>query len=235
LAGAIKRFDFKMLLDPFEEQFNLPSFSVELRDRHGIKHSIVGNEPINDIGSVVFIYNHPEWLGVILSRLIIGKPDHLVADNPGLQISRAGAFNGILHVVFCHGNEESPPSMDKIEQTEKIQVSFIYRVNSSRFYINFIEYLDIMDGSLSQPYKNREVAFEVQLGMYLDTAFVFPEGSPWAELQAQADRTAVKGIDKVVDVKPEVIVVLIHRSGDVRKYTGKIGIYSPVAIFVCFG
>ncbi len=81
----------------------------------------------------------------------------------------------------------------------------------------------------------REVAFEIQQGMHLDATLVFPESSPWAELQTQAYRTAVKGIDKVVDVKPKVIVLLAHRSGDVHKYLGKICIYAPVAKFVGFG
>jgi hypothetical protein len=224
-----------MLLDPFKEKFNLPTFPVEFRDRQRIKHGIVGNEPVNNIGSIVFIYNHPEWLRIIISRFVTGKSDHLIADHPGLHIGRIGAFNGILHVIFCSGDEESPVSMDEVKQPEEVQVSLINHVNGSRFYIKFIKDLDIMNRSLGQTYKNGEIAFEIQQGMHLDTAFVFPECSPWTKLQAQADCAAVKGIDKIVYVNPEVIVVLIQRSGDVHKNTGKICIYPPVAEFIGFG
>jgi len=224
-----------MLLDPFKEKFNLPSLPVEFGDRKGIKHSIVGNKPVNDIGSIVFIYNHPEWLRIMFSRFVTGKSDHLIADHPGLHISRTGVLNGILHVIFCPGDEESPFSMDEIEQPEEVQVSLINHVNGSRLNIEVIKDLDIMDRCLGQSYENREVAFEIQQCMHLDATPVFPESSPWAELQTQAYRAAVKSIDQVVDVKPKVIVVLVHRSGDVHKYLGKIGIYVPVAKFIGFG
>jgi hypothetical protein len=224
-----------MLLDPFKEKFNLPSLPVEFGDRKGIKHCIVGNKPVDDIGSIVFIYNHPEWLRILFSRFVSGKPDHLIADYTGLHISRTGALNGILHVIFCPGDKESPFPMDEIEQPEEVQVSLVNHVNGSWLYIKIIEDLDIMDRCLGQAYENREVAFEIQQGMHLDTTLVFPECSPWAELQTQAYRAAVKGIDKVVDVKPEVIVVLIHRAGDGHKYLSKICIYAPVAKFIGFG
>lgn len=224
-----------MLLDPFKEDFNLPTFPVEFRDRQGIKRCIVSNEPVNDIGSIVFIYNHPKWFGIMLSRFVSGKPNHLITDYPSLQICGAGAFNSILHVVFCPGDEESPISMDEIEQPEEVQVSLINHVNGSRFYIKFIEDLDIVDRCLGQPNENGEAALEIQQGVHFDTTLILPECSPWAELQTQVDRAAVKGVDKVVYVNPEIIIVLIHRSGDVHKYTGKISIYSPITIFICFG
>ena len=145
-----------MLLDPFEKDLNLPTFPVEFRDCKGIKCCIIGNEPVNYIGSIVLIYNHPEWLGIMLSRLVAGKTDHLIADYPGLQISGAGAFNSILHIVFCPGNEESSFSMDEIEQTEEVQVSLIYHVDGSRFYIKVIEDLNIMDRSFGQSNKDRK-------------------------------------------------------------------------------
>jgi hypothetical protein len=91
-----------------------------------------------------------------------------------------------------------------------------------------------MDRSLCKPHENREVAFEAQQGMHLDTTLVFPERSPWAEFQAQANCSAVKGIDKIVQIKPEVIVVLIHGPGYIQKNTGKISIYTPVAILIGF-
>ena len=173
-----------MLFDPFEEQFNLPTFPIELRDRQGIKYSIVGYEPINDVGRKVFIYNHSERFRIMFSRLVSGMSDHLITDYSGLQVSRTGAYNSILHVVLCPGDEENSLSVDEIEQTEEIQVTLIYYVNSSRLNIQFVKDLDIMDRSLGQTHENREVTPEVQLGMYLDTAFVFPEGSPRAQLQA---------------------------------------------------
>jgi hypothetical protein len=144
LTVALIRFDM-MLLDPFKEEFNLPAFPAKFRVRQGIKPRIVGNEPVNNIHSMVFIYNNTEWIGVMLSRLISDKPDHFIADNPSLKDNRTESFNGRFHVVFCPGNEERPVSMKEIKQAEAIQVSHIFFAVSSRLYIKFVRDPDMMD------------------------------------------------------------------------------------------
>ena len=234
LGRAIKRLNFKMLFDPFEKQLNLPTFPVKFGDRQGIKYSIVGYESVNDVGRKVFIDYHSETFRIMFSRLVSGESDHLITDYSSLQVSRTGSFNFILHIVLCPGNKESSLFVNDIEQTKEIQVTLIYYVNSGRLNIQFVEDLDIMDRSLSQMHENRKVTSEIQLGMHLDTSFVFPEGSPWAQLQTQTYCTAVKSIDKIINVNPEIIIALVHRTGNINKYTSKISIYPPVAKFIGF-
>jgi hypothetical protein len=234
LAGTIKRLDFKMLFDPFIEQLNLPTFPVKFGDSKGVKLGIIGYEPVNDTGGEVLIHNHSEGFGVFPGRFVTCQSDHLIADNPGLQIGGIEAFNGILHVVLCPCDEEGSFFMDKIEQTEEIHVSLIHHINGSGFYVQFIENFDIMDGSLGQVDVHREVAPEIQQSMHLNTTFVFPKSSPWTQLQAQTYRTAVKCIYQVVNVKPKAAVALIHRTSDINQHTGKISIYPPVAKFISF-
>jgi len=45
-GGAEKSFDFQVLLDPFEEQFDLPSISVDISDGRGGKIKGVGKKKI---------------------------------------------------------------------------------------------------------------------------------------------------------------------------------------------
>jgi hypothetical protein len=63
---------------------------------------------------------------------------------------------------------------------------------------------------------------------------VFLKSSTWTELQAETDRTAFKGIDKIVDVKQEAVIFLIHWSGYIHQDPGKISINQPVTIFIGF-
>ena len=44
LAGAQKRLDAQVLLDPFEEQFDLPALPVQLSDQIGLQGKVVGQE-----------------------------------------------------------------------------------------------------------------------------------------------------------------------------------------------
>lgn len=84
-----------MLFDPFIEKLNLPTFSVEFGNGKRIKRRVVGNEPVNNTGSIVFICYHSEGLWVMLSRFITGKSDQFIADNTCLIISSYRAFNCI--------------------------------------------------------------------------------------------------------------------------------------------
>lgn len=70
----------KMLLYPFEEQFDVPALSVEFCDCQGFVSQMVGKEAIDLAGSEVFISNHSEVFGVALRWLDSCQFDNLVAD-----------------------------------------------------------------------------------------------------------------------------------------------------------
>jgi hypothetical protein len=61
---AIECFDSKMLLDPFEEQFNLPTVVEEKCNRQSWEHKIVGQEDEPAIGLGVEITDSPERIGI---------------------------------------------------------------------------------------------------------------------------------------------------------------------------
>lgn len=223
-----------MLLDPFKEKFNLPTLPVEFGDGERIKIHVVGNEPVHNTGSIVFIRYHSDGFVVMFLRFVSCKSDQFITDNTRLIINTIGAFNNILHIVFCPGDKKRSLLVDEIEHPKEIQVAKINHINSCRLYVKLIEDLDIMHGSLGQIDKNWKIAPKVQQCMHLNTALVFPKGSPWAELQTQAYSAAVKGIYKIVDIKPEVIIPLIHRACNINKHPRKICIYAPITKLISF-
>ena len=221
-----------MLFDPFKEKFHLPSFPVEFLDREGIQHSVIGDKPVDLVSSKVFICHHSEWFRVVHTRFWSCKSDHFIADHSRLYISWLRADYLKLHIILSDSNKESFLPINAIEQTEEVHICFIDHINSSRLYIQLIEDIDIVDRSLGQPHENREISPKIQQGMHLDPSFVFSECSPWTQFQAQTDGTAVKGVDQIVDIEPEVFVILIQWTSDVHKNTCEIGIDPPVAKFV---
>jgi hypothetical protein len=224
-----------MLFDPFEKQLDLPTFPVEFRDRKWIQLSVIRDEPVYLICRKVFIGHHSEWFRVMLARFWSCKSDHFITNHSRLYISWFRINYLKLHIVLGDSNEERFLPINSLEQTEEVHICFIGHINGSRLYIQFIEDIYIVDRSLRQPHENREIAPQVQQGMHLDPSFVFSERSPWTQFQAQTDGTAVKGIYQIVDVEPEVVVILIQRTSDVHENTCKIGIDPPVAKFVGFG
>jgi hypothetical protein len=72
-AGAIKGFDAQMLLDPFEELFDLPAAPIQLGDgqrRHG---EVVGQENERPACFGIAIADATQWDGIIVSALTIAQ------------------------------------------------------------------------------------------------------------------------------------------------------------------
>lgn len=224
-----------MLLDPFEKQFDLPTLPVEFRDRKGIKHCVIGDEPIKFVGGKVFIGHHPEWFRIALSRPVLSKPDHLITDHSRFYISWFRVNCLILHVVLSHSDEESFLPIDPVEQAKEVHVAFVDHINGSRLYKKLIKDVDIVYRSLRQQHENWEIASQIQQGMHLNTPFVFSERCPWTQFQTQADCAAVKGVDQIVDIEPEIVVILIQWTSNVHEHTREVSIDPPVAKFVGFG
>lgn len=75
---ALEGLDVKMLLDPLEEDLNLPSLPVEVSDSEGTEVKVVGHEPIDSPIPKVLIDNEPEVIGMLPGSVVAGKADGLV-------------------------------------------------------------------------------------------------------------------------------------------------------------
>ena len=57
LGGSIECLYVPMLLYPFEDQLNLPSFPVQIGNGQYLKLEVIGEETVDCICTEVFIYN----------------------------------------------------------------------------------------------------------------------------------------------------------------------------------
>ena len=67
--GAVKDFDARMLLDPFEEEFDLPAAAIELGDGQRRDGEVVGQEDQPLAGLGIAITDAPQRDGIILLGL----------------------------------------------------------------------------------------------------------------------------------------------------------------------
>ena len=82
LGGPVESLDVQMLFDPFEEQLNLPTFTVQFRDGQWVfNYKVVGQETIDFTRLKVLIHNKSQGFGKLSCRVIAGKPDCLVRKN----------------------------------------------------------------------------------------------------------------------------------------------------------
>ena len=78
-----------MLLDPFEEQLDLPTASIEFGDREGRQREVVGEKDQRLVGLGILEPNASQRRREALARIEAREDDSLIADQPG------GAVDGM--------------------------------------------------------------------------------------------------------------------------------------------
>ena len=96
LGGSIEGLDVQMLLDPLEEQFDLPALAVQFRDGQRVfNRKVIGQEAIDLPVLKVFIHNESQRVRILSGRVISGKSDGLVGKNAGTLVDWSGLKNFI--------------------------------------------------------------------------------------------------------------------------------------------
>ena len=113
LAGAEKRLDPQMLLDPFEEQLDLPSLPVQLRDQFRRQCKVVGQKRYS-FAVLVPDHDPPQRSRIVLARIKDGQGANLVAEHVGaLAIHRLRIAALELGIFLGAGDEECLRLTDK--------------------------------------------------------------------------------------------------------------------------
>ena len=223
----------QMLLDPFEEQFHVPTFAVEFCYGQSFVSEMVGQETVDVTGGEVFIGHHPQVFGITLSGLVCGEFDDLVSHDSGVLVNRIGLDDIVLHIVLCPRNEERSVLVYTVEETEEVDISLVHQIDGSHLNAEFIQHPDIMYGSICEIDKCGDITTKIEKRMHLHTGLSGSELCPGAELQTKTDCATVKGIDSIVKIQSEGRVVSIKRSHFIYESLPEVSIDAPITEFVC--
>ena len=82
---SVEGLDMHMLLDPFEEKFNLPALTIQFCDgQRAFNREVVGQEVIDLASFKILIHNEPERVWVVVSV----EADSLVGKNTGSFVNK---------------------------------------------------------------------------------------------------------------------------------------------------
>ena len=233
LRGTEKGFDAEVLLDPPEEQFDLPTGSIELCDGQGREKKIVGEE--NEAPAVVGIevVDAPQGTGIKLSRFRSGQQNGLVGPESGGLVDRMGASPTELGILLGAGDEESE-GLSELVETLEVYVAAIEQIKSARFQKQPVEEIDVVHLRSGHINIGRNAAAQIQQGVNLDRTFVPAKLSPGKKGQAQIDGGGIEGVNGLVQVHGEgVVTIELARLSD--EPLREIGIDAPVAMLVGVG
>jgi len=174
---AVKGFDAQMLLDPFEEEFDLPASAIELGDGQRRDGKIVGQEDQHLAGFGIAITDASQRGGIIVLGIQAGHHDGLVEAQSGGFVHGPRVTAGAAEVLFGAGDEESGALMNPMPAGE-VEIAAIHDVKRTGFPDDLVEDIDIMNTARGDNDDGGKVALEGQQRVPFDGGLVTAESSP---------------------------------------------------------
>jgi len=104
--GAVKGFDAQMLLDPFEEEFDLPAAAIKLGDGQRRDGEVVGQEDQRGASFWIPIANPAQWVGIVSLGVKSGSHHRLIETQAGGFVHGPGVAACTAEVLPGTGDEE---------------------------------------------------------------------------------------------------------------------------------
>src|SRR6266581_3870382 len=205
LGGAEKRLDPQMLLDPFEEQLDLPAQTVELGDGKGGQREVVGEKDQSLAGLGILEPDTSQRRGEALVRVEAGERDGLVAAETGASVDRMRVSALGLEVSLSPDDEEAAGLMKATEPIE-VDVSAIHDVDGTGLGHQLIEDIDVVQLAGADEDEGWDIAPQIQERVQLDRRFGRAERRPGKDRETQIDRGGIERVDGVLEIEPERLV-----------------------------
>ena len=176
-VGAIKRLDAQVLLDPFEEQFDLPALLIQVRYQLGLECEVVGQE--RDAFATVVLDDHASQCGgIVLAGIENCQYTSLIAHDVGVgSVHGVGVAPLELGIGLGTGDEESVGLMNH-KQSLEIQVAAIEQVVRARLDVQQVQGVDLVRLAVADVNECGDGAAQVQQGVQFDSRFVGSKRCP---------------------------------------------------------
>lgn len=196
-----KGFDTKMLLDPFEKQFDLPSVSVKKGNFICFEVEVVGvvSEGPSKVRGIE--YDAPERNWVVSSVTLTCESNRLVPQNIVIPFKNVFTFRDfIIRMKLLPYDKESSSLFDCVESGE-IKVSSIKHIAGMPFVYKPVHGLGVMHICMADSVEDWYFSGDINLCMNLDAGLCAPELCPSKNRHAQVDGSGINGIEPSMEFK----------------------------------
>ena len=167
LAGAQEALDVQVLLDPLEEQFDLPSAFVQRGDRLRWQCCIVGQEVKRRARLGVLEANASQMFRIGLGRVVTIEHHTLIADHAAVALSGARVHAPRVHAFLGACDEEGTGLMHRLQPCE-VHIAAIHRVESARLHGQDVLHVDSVQLCVADVDEGRDRTTQVQQRVQLD-------------------------------------------------------------------
>ena len=230
LAGAEECFDAQVLLDPFEEQFDLPASFVDRCDDLCRQIEVIGQEDQAFAGLGIKETDTPEFFRIGSLAFVSAQPDGLVAAHTAGLVDWARLTEVESRIAFRPNDEVGVSAFDSKESSE-VEVSSIKDIDTPSLNEHPIHEVDVMHRTVCDLYKDWDRASQVDLSMELYRGFGLTEMSPRKHRQAQINGGSIDRINHLVNIQP-VGVLAVKASGLADENLRECFVNTPVPVLV---
>src|SRR5659263_263908 len=222
LGSSEERLDAEMLLDPPEEEFDLPPLLVEQGDALRGKGKIVGQE--NQFLLVLDVEepDATEFVGIMLGRVDARQGDGLVGTHTCRFVDGPGVHTTKPQVRLGPCDEEGQTKRESMKSFE-VEISPIHHIIRSGFGNKFVEDMHVVPLAVGDLDERGDVPPQIQKGVEFDGGLPFAESRPRKKRKAQVDRRGVEGVHRVLQFHCERIVD-VQALGGPDQDLGEVGV-----------
>ena len=232
IALSPKRLDLEVLLDPFEEQLDLPPVFVKECDVLGSKVEVVRvvSERTMQVRSIVD--DTPDLAWVFLLVLLLREDDGLVTQNIVLSVKNVFASNDFIFRTLLLTDDEEGSGHSNLVKSGKIKVASVKDIACQRLVCEPVHSIDIMHVGIGDSVEHGNLRDDVHLSVNLDARLRASELRPCKERHAEVDSRGVHGIEPAVQFKLSGNPSLLRKEHHVE---GKLLKDAIVPEIVCLG
>ncbi len=227
LGLPVERLDPQMLLDPFEEQLDLPALAIELRDQRGFETEVVGQKR-NPLARLVFDHHPAQRLGVVFAGVVHREHTRLIAHHAGVDsVDRLRVAPLELSVALGTRHEEGARLMNH-KQALEVQVVPVEQIERSRLQSQLVQRIDFVRLAICEVNESGNRAPQIQQRVQLDSSLGRAKRCPRKHRQTQIDGRCIEGIDHYVQIERQWLAG-VQRPGQANQVLGQIGVDLPWA------
>ena len=145
-TGAVKGFDSEMLLDPFEEQLDLPAALIQLRDGQRGCSEVVGQKDQSLARFEITITDASQRCGIIVLGQHARRDDRLVEAQSCGFVHRTGVATDEAE-VFLGARDEEGGTLMQVVQSGEVQIPAIHDVERTGFPSELVEDVHVVNAA----------------------------------------------------------------------------------------
>ena len=230
---AVERLDPKVLLDPLEEQFHLPTTFVELRDGQGRQREVARQKDQSLAYLGIEVTDSAKWSRIPLRCQRTGKNDGLVASQTGRFVHVSRRLPAMNQFVLGANHKVRRAGGESVEPCE-VDVSAVHNVEGPRFQDQLVQDQVVGRFAACNADKTRDIPSQIDKRVEFDRALSLSELRPREQRQTQIDGRRIERVGCLLQGHAEVVSG-IQSSGDTDQDLAKVGINAPVSFFVGVG